>query len=83
MLGQRQAGSERVLPTSGGGRRGEVMDSKDESSWSGFLAFVVLGAIGWVVYLNIDSIVCRVSNLGQAAIAQTVCQPFVWRWPEW
>lgn len=59
------------------------MDSKDESNWAVFLAFVVLGAIGWGVYLNGDSIACRVGNLGQAALAQTVCQPLHWRWPEW
>jgi hypothetical protein len=59
------------------------MDGKDESIWSGVLGLVALVAMAWIVSLNIDSIVCRVSNLGQAAIAQTVCQPFVWRWPEW
>lgn len=58
------------------------MDSKDEI-WSGVFGLIVLVAIAWVANLNIDSIVCRFGNLGQAALAQTVCQPFHWRWPEW
>lgn len=59
------------------------MDSKDESGWGVILAFIVLGTIGWGAYLNSDTLACRFSNLGQAALAQSVCPPFYWRWPEW